>query len=195
MHKGTHLRFLSESYPMYTNMTGFQCFAKFLHPCASDDVASALEGLTQTAFPRNPVSTTTDIYQPPWPRMAWSMMISKIPCFHQAKNIYNHVIQINHALMINGSGTIFLRLTAQTPKISPPPPPPPPFLKYFRRGKPADIIFWPSGPHHPPCKRKIFLTFTSGIVTDCILIVFSSTWTLCAISPTQNCSSIQSGVV
>ena len=42
---GTHLRVLSESYPMNTNMTGFRWFSKSLHPCSLDEVASALEGL------------------------------------------------------------------------------------------------------------------------------------------------------
>ena len=34
-HTGTHLRVLSESYPMNTNMTGFRWFSS-LHPCALD---------------------------------------------------------------------------------------------------------------------------------------------------------------
>ena len=33
---GTHLRVLSESYPVYTNMTGFSCFFKLLCPAALD---------------------------------------------------------------------------------------------------------------------------------------------------------------
>ena len=33
---GTHLRVLSASYPMNTNMTGFRWFQKYLHPCALD---------------------------------------------------------------------------------------------------------------------------------------------------------------
>ena len=32
---GTHMKVLSESFPMNTNMTGFRCFfQKYLHPCA-----------------------------------------------------------------------------------------------------------------------------------------------------------------
>ena len=34
---GTHLRVLSESYPMNTNMTGFRLFSKSLRFCALDD--------------------------------------------------------------------------------------------------------------------------------------------------------------
>ena len=34
---GTHLRVLSESYPMNTNMTGFRKLKKTLHPCALDE--------------------------------------------------------------------------------------------------------------------------------------------------------------
>ena len=33
----THLRVLSESYLMNTNMTGFRCFSKTLHPYALDE--------------------------------------------------------------------------------------------------------------------------------------------------------------
>ena len=33
---GTHLRVLSENYPMNTNMTGFRCFQRFWHPCGLD---------------------------------------------------------------------------------------------------------------------------------------------------------------
>ena len=33
-HMVTHLRVLSESYPIYTNMTGLGWFKKKLHPCA-----------------------------------------------------------------------------------------------------------------------------------------------------------------
>ena len=33
---GTHLRVLSESYPMNTNMTGLRCFSKSLRPCTLD---------------------------------------------------------------------------------------------------------------------------------------------------------------
>ena len=36
-HKGTHLRELLESYPMNTNMKGFEWFLKSLHPCALDE--------------------------------------------------------------------------------------------------------------------------------------------------------------
>ena len=39
---GTHLRVLSESFPMNTNMTGFRSFSIFFAK-----VASALEGLPQ----------------------------------------------------------------------------------------------------------------------------------------------------
>ena len=43
---GTHLRELSKSFPMNTNMTGFNGFQKALRPCALDlKVAPALEGL------------------------------------------------------------------------------------------------------------------------------------------------------
>ena len=31
---GTHLRVLSESFPMNTNITWFRWFSKMLHPCA-----------------------------------------------------------------------------------------------------------------------------------------------------------------
>ena len=34
---GTHLRVLSESYLMNTNMTGFRWFPKYLHFCALDE--------------------------------------------------------------------------------------------------------------------------------------------------------------
>ena len=43
---GSHLRVLSESYPMDTNMTGFRWFSKILLSCALDDsIVSVLEGL------------------------------------------------------------------------------------------------------------------------------------------------------
>ena len=44
-HMGTHLRVLSESHPMNTNMRGFSWFSKTLCSCAWRKVASALEGL------------------------------------------------------------------------------------------------------------------------------------------------------
>ena len=34
---GTHLRELSESYPMYTNMAGFRCFSKIMRPCTLNE--------------------------------------------------------------------------------------------------------------------------------------------------------------
>ena len=44
---GTHLRVLSESYPMNTNMTGFRWFTKKLRSCVLwSNVASALQGLS-----------------------------------------------------------------------------------------------------------------------------------------------------
>ena len=42
---GTHLRVLSDSFPMSTNMTGFGCYQKSLRSCALDRIASASEGL------------------------------------------------------------------------------------------------------------------------------------------------------
>ena len=46
-HMSTHLRELSESYPMNTNMTVFRCFFKNLcNFVFSAKVALALEGLT-----------------------------------------------------------------------------------------------------------------------------------------------------
>ena len=43
---GTHLRVLSESYPMNTNMTGFRWFSKlFASLCFVMKVVFALEGL------------------------------------------------------------------------------------------------------------------------------------------------------
>ena len=36
-HMGTHLRVLSKSYPMNTNMTGLEDFQQFLHPYAFDE--------------------------------------------------------------------------------------------------------------------------------------------------------------
>ena len=48
-HMGTHLRVLSESYPMDTNMTGFKWLSKiFCILVLLRKVASALEGLNQT---------------------------------------------------------------------------------------------------------------------------------------------------
>ena len=35
-HMGTHLRVLSEGYPLNTNMTGFRCFSKSLGPYELD---------------------------------------------------------------------------------------------------------------------------------------------------------------
>ena len=44
MHMGTHLRVLSESYPMTTNMTGFRWFSKHLYVLVLlTKVVSALE--------------------------------------------------------------------------------------------------------------------------------------------------------
>ena len=37
LHMGSHLRVLSDSYPMNTNMTGFQRFSKISGPCALDE--------------------------------------------------------------------------------------------------------------------------------------------------------------
>ena len=43
---GTHMRVLSESFSMNTEMTGFDGYQKSLHPCALDEkIALALEGL------------------------------------------------------------------------------------------------------------------------------------------------------
>ena len=36
-HMGTHLRVLSKSYPMNSNMAGFRWFSKILHSCALDE--------------------------------------------------------------------------------------------------------------------------------------------------------------
>ena len=44
---GTHLRVLSESFPMNTNMTGFRWFSKIFQRFSR--VALALEGLTHSA--------------------------------------------------------------------------------------------------------------------------------------------------
>ena len=45
---GTHMRVLSKSSPMNTNMTGFEWFSKiFASLCLMDEVALALEGLRQ----------------------------------------------------------------------------------------------------------------------------------------------------
>ena len=44
---GTHLRVLSESYPMNTNKIGFQCFSKIF---VWTKVALTLEGLTLPEF-------------------------------------------------------------------------------------------------------------------------------------------------
>ena len=41
---GTHLRLLSENYPMNTNMTGFQWFSKVCVLVRWTKLASALEG-------------------------------------------------------------------------------------------------------------------------------------------------------
>ena len=45
-HMGTHLRAISESYPMNTNMTGFRSL-RICVPVLRMKVVSALEGLTQ----------------------------------------------------------------------------------------------------------------------------------------------------
>ena len=44
---GAHLRVVSESYPMNTNMTGFRCFSKIVSSLCLQlaKIASALEGL------------------------------------------------------------------------------------------------------------------------------------------------------
>ena len=43
---GTHLKVLSKSYPMNTNMAGFRWFQKSLRSCALDErLVLALEGL------------------------------------------------------------------------------------------------------------------------------------------------------
>ena len=39
---GTHLRVLSESYPMNTNMIGFRWFSSFLRPYALDESALSI---------------------------------------------------------------------------------------------------------------------------------------------------------
>ena len=50
-HMGTHLKVLSESYPMNTNKTGFGWFSKkFPHPCA-------LEGLIRKLLVANLANT------------------------------------------------------------------------------------------------------------------------------------------
>ena len=49
-HMGTHLRVLSESYPMNTNMIGFRWFSKiFASLCFGRKVASASEGLKHSS--------------------------------------------------------------------------------------------------------------------------------------------------
>ena len=42
---GTHMRLLSESYPMNTNMTGFRCFSNICILVLWTKLASALEGI------------------------------------------------------------------------------------------------------------------------------------------------------
>ena len=41
-HMGTHLRVLSESYLMNTNMTGLDGFQRSLHPCALDEISLSI---------------------------------------------------------------------------------------------------------------------------------------------------------
>ena len=45
-HVGTHLRVLSESYPMNTNVTGFRWFSKILLPCALDESSLSIGRVT-----------------------------------------------------------------------------------------------------------------------------------------------------
>ena len=52
-HMGTHLRVISKSYSMNTNMTGFRGFSKvFTSFCFGPKVVTALVGLIDEFFPR-----------------------------------------------------------------------------------------------------------------------------------------------
>ena len=62
------------------------------------------------------------------------------------------------SLLLSYVYTIFLRLTAQTPNKRSSPL----FLKNIARGKPKDIIFWPSRPPQPPPTNVCFLTYQVG---------------------------------
>ena len=58
---GTHLRVLSESYPMSTNMTEFRWF---LHPCALDESSLSIGRLKQTLLVTDQPLLITDQYWP-----------------------------------------------------------------------------------------------------------------------------------
>ena len=44
---GTHLKVLSESYPMSTNITRFQYFSKILRPCDLDEILLSIGRVTE----------------------------------------------------------------------------------------------------------------------------------------------------
>ena len=46
---GTHLRELTESYPMNANMTGLRWFSKNLHHCASDESSLSIGRVNRTS--------------------------------------------------------------------------------------------------------------------------------------------------
>ena len=47
---GTHPRVLGESYPINTNIGGFCCFHKSLHPCALDESSLSIERVKKLSF-------------------------------------------------------------------------------------------------------------------------------------------------
>ena len=49
---GTHLRVLSESYPMNTKMTGFRCFSKILASLYPSEESSFCIGMVITSYPK-----------------------------------------------------------------------------------------------------------------------------------------------
>ena len=63
---GTHIRVLSKSYHMNTNMTGFRWFQKTLRLCPLDEsIASALEGLIERRECMVSVITALVVGSPP----------------------------------------------------------------------------------------------------------------------------------
>ena len=99
------------------------------------------------------------------------------------------MIQQSYQIQWSTKLTVFIRLTAQTPNkrtppcflvfcTSPPPPPPPPQkFPYLYKVGASQTVCWLHFDWYEPYIDCIFIAIGR------ILIVFSSAWTLCAISP------------
>ena len=74
-HMGTHLRVLSASFPMNTNMTGFRIFQKSLRPCALGESTLSIGRVDANSWTIFRTHTFTIYY---WPLPLYSKLVEKM---------------------------------------------------------------------------------------------------------------------